>query len=208
LNRTKLWLLGAIILIVVVFLAYFAALRLWHMRWGATDDEVRMTLPGDQYFAKNVQVSTRALTIRAPAPTVWHWLVQLGQGRGGWYSYDWLENLFEAHMENADRILPELQNLKIGDKISFTRGGEANDVNSAPVVMLEPERMLVIRGGWSLVLRSIDANTTRLIVRYPSENLNDPIAAFTYYTIFEPAHFVMESGMMLGIKAHAEGSRR
>jgi hypothetical protein len=111
-------------------------------------------------------------------------------------------------MENADRIIPELQTLKVGDKVSFTRGGEANDVNSAPVVMIEPERMLVIRGGWSLVLRAVDANTTRLIVRYPSENSNDPIAAFTYYVIFEPVHFVMESGMMLGIKARAEGSRR
>lgn len=69
------WLLGAIILIAAVFLAYFAAIRPWHMRWGATDDEVRMSLPGDQYIAKNAEVSTRALTIRAPASTVWKWLI-------------------------------------------------------------------------------------------------------------------------------------
>jgi hypothetical protein len=199
--------IGSIALVAVVCIVYFGAIRPWHMRWGATDEEVRMALPGDRYISKSAQISTRAVTIHAPAATVWMWLVQLGQGRGGWCSYDWLENLFEAHMTNADHIASDLQNLQVGDKISFTRGGEANEVNSAPVVLLDPGHALVIRGGWSMVLDPIDGGTTRLIVRYPEEDPQDPISATLYYTIFEPAHFVMEAGMMLGIRERAEGSR-
>jgi hypothetical protein len=74
-------------------LAYLVAVRPWQHRWGATDAEVRAALPGDQYVPRARSQSTRAVTVAAPAAEVWRWLVQFGQGRAGFYSYNWLENL-------------------------------------------------------------------------------------------------------------------
>jgi hypothetical protein len=182
---------------VLVFAAYGLLIRPWHSAWGATADEQAMRLPGDQFGAGSPAVTTRAVTIHAPAATVWRWLVQLGQGRGGWYSYDWMENLFGADMHNASTINPALQQLAVGDALLFTQMGL-----HATVVALEPQRSLVLDGGWTFYMQPVDEATTRLIVRYFCKD--NPLY---YFTIFEPAHFVMESGMMLGIRARAEGKQ-
>lgn len=111
---TKLWafkLLGAVA--ILVFIIYPLLIQPWHVRWGASDAEVMMTLPGDEFLPEPKLLSTRAITINASAAEIWPWLLQLGQGRGGMYSYTWLENLFGANMHNADTILPEFQNLKV-----------------------------------------------------------------------------------------------
>src|SRR5512143_3629356 len=67
--------------------AYPLALRPWHLRWGASDEEAQRTLPGDDLVPRPVVQSTRAITINSPASAVWAWLAQLGQGRGGFYSF-------------------------------------------------------------------------------------------------------------------------
>jgi hypothetical protein len=193
-------LFGSIMLISLVAI-YAALLRPWHMQWGATDAEVRMALPGDPYIPEKAVVSTRAITIHAPRSVVWAWLVQLGQGRGGFYSYEWLENLFAADMHNADRILPELQQVEVGDHVSFQRNGPF-----AKIARVDPERALVLEGGWTCVLEPVNDSTTRLIVRYASFEVDGFFSKLFYYPIFEPAHFVMEQGMMLGIKARAEAA--
>ncbi len=180
---------------VLLILLYVFVARPYHVHWGATAAEVAMDLPGDQFLTDAVYAtSTRAVTIHAPAPVVWSWLVQIGQGRGGWYSYTWLENLFGAEMENVDAIVPSLQALQVGDPILYTEMGL-----HATVALVDPGRTLALEGGWSFNLLSIDSQTTRLIVRYPA--IDPPIY---YYTLLEPAHFVMESGMLLGIKQRAE----
>jgi len=74
-----------------------------------------MHLPGDEYIAKAKGELTQAITIRASAADIWPWIAQIGQGRGGLYSYEFLENLVGCNIHNADRIIPELQNLNIGD---------------------------------------------------------------------------------------------
>src|SRR5690349_17248569 len=81
-------------LFVLLVAGYFGALHPWLMTWGATTAEQRMTLPGDSFVPSPAAESTRAHPINAPAGEVWRWLIQLGQDRGGFYSYDWLENLF------------------------------------------------------------------------------------------------------------------
>jgi hypothetical protein len=201
--RKAFWLAIAA-LIVGLSVLYALVIRPYHMRWGATDQEIAMALPGDTYIPADAAVSTRAITIHAPTTTVWAWLVQTGQNRGGgWHSYDWLENLFAADMHEVDRIDPQWQQLRVGDTMFFHAGGATNPVMVAPVTLVESERALVLGAGWSFVLQPIDANTTRLIVRYPmkpDEFLN-PVLSFG---VFEPAHFVMESGMLLGIKRRAE----
>jgi hypothetical protein len=183
-----------IIAILAAFIAsYVSIVRPWEMRWGATDEEVNMALPQDGRTDDVLSTSTRAVTIHAPAATIWRWLIQTGVGRGGWYSHEWLENLFATGMQNVETIKPELQNVKVGDRWLFTGLG-----NTATVTMVEPAHLLSL-GGWIFYLRPIDERTTRLIVRYPMHA--DAIGTFA---IFEPAHFVMETGMMLGLKQRAE----
>jgi hypothetical protein len=191
--KSRLAVLALFIVLVGIYAGY---VRPWHARWGATADEQRMALPGDALAINPAAVTTRAVTIDAPPEVVWQWLVQIGQGRGGWYSYDWMENLFAADMHNAAAIEPALQTLAVGDPILFTQMGL-----HATVAAIMPQQALVLDGGWTFYLEPVGERSTRLIVRYFCKD--NPIY---YYTIFEPAHFLMESGMMLGIKDRAEGT--
>jgi hypothetical protein len=194
---------GLGLLLLGFLLVYGLMVQPWFMRWGATDAEIAMVLPGDPFIPATTVVSTRAITIHAPVAQVWHWLVQLGQQHAGFYSYDWLENLFAARMHNADQIVPEWQGTQVGDPVFMMANPPPMSV--AEIVLLEPEQMLVLKGGWAFYLQPLDAQTTRFIVRYASFPVKgDLAAALYYYPMFEPAHFVMEAGMMLGIKARAE----
>ncbi len=87
--------------------------------------------------------STRAVTIRAPAEEVWRWLVQLGQDRGGFYSYNLLENLAAADIHNVDRIVPEMQHLKVGDFVPMAPVEWDIPTAGFTVVGIEPERAIV-----------------------------------------------------------------
>ena len=152
--------------------AYVLAVRSWQLRWGATDEEVDATLPGDDLIPNPDLVATRAITVHTAADQVWPWIAQLGQGRGGFYSYDALENLVGCDIHSADRIVPEWQDLKVGDQVKL-----APEVGLG-VAVVEPGRALVLRGGvpmgavpppydftWAFVLRERSDGTTRLLVR-------------------------------------------
>ena len=110
-------------------------------RWGATVDELRRALPGDELVPQSRAGYTQAITIHAPVAAVWPWLAQMGQGRGGFYSYEGLENLVGCDIHNADRILPEFQELKEGDGIRLHPS-----IPALPVAVLEPQRALLLHG--------------------------------------------------------------
>src|SRR5512146_440105 len=116
---------------------YSLVVRPWMGRWGATDDETYRSLPGDDLVPDPKLNWTHAVTVDAPAGGVWPWLVQIGQNRGGFYSYDWIENLMGLNIHSADRILPEFQTLSQGDRLSL-----APDMPGLPVAVLEPGRAL------------------------------------------------------------------
>ena len=97
---------------------YVRLIRPWHSTWGATDDEVHRRMPGDEIIP-NAAMTTRAILIGCQPEQVWSWLVQIGYGRAGWYSYDWIDNDGRA---SAKRILPEFQNLRVGDRIEMLPG--------------------------------------------------------------------------------------
>jgi hypothetical protein len=190
---------------------YSAVVRPWHLRWGTTDEEVDRQLPGDEIEPDSIVISTRAISIDAPAAAVWPWLVQIGQGRGGFYSYEKLENLFGSDIHNAERIVPELQLLEIGDEI---RLAPYDTLPSYQAVTLEPERALVLQvldpqtkepgeGIWIFFLDEQTDGTTRLIVRH-RESAHPALVDAIFATIFEPISFVMERGMMLGIRERVE----
>lgn len=189
-------------------------LRRWRVRWGATAAEVKMLLPGDHFVLKPRWTYTHAVTVHAPAAEVWRWLVQLGYGRGGLYSYQGLENLIGSDMLNVERIVPELQTLNVGDEIRIDAR-----VPPLPVALVEPERALVLHGepdntgqfnhSWGFYLLPVDDHTTRLISRartYYAPTLPNKLAWGPL--LMEPIGFVMERRMLLGIKQRAEATAR
>ena len=183
--------------------AYAWGIRPWHLRWGTTDEELREPLPGDELVPLAKLKATRATTIIAPAADVWPWLVQIGQNRGGFYSYAWLENLVGCHMQNADEIVPEWQELKVGDKVWLHPKAPPVEVAA-----IEPGRAIVLKPWGAFVLQPIDEERTRLIIRSQGDydpDLRNPLLNFLLWrVVYEPAHFIMERRMLLGIKERAE----
>lgn len=188
--------------------AYVLVVRRWMMRWGATDQERAAALPGDEAVQDAEQV-TRAVTIEAPPAAVWPWIVQMGQDRAGFYSHDRLERLFGARIRNVDRIVPEWQALAVGDLVRTYRRIERSEPLGWFVVRLEPERLLVLRSkngdwSWTLFVEPVAGEErTRLVSRERSVRkgvLGAVLRRFPY----EPAHFVMETGVLHGLKRRAE----
>lgn len=107
---------GLVGLVVALFAVFLSLVRPWYLHWGASAREFSGPLPGDEFVDARSQ-STRAIDIDAPAAKVWPWLLQLGQDRGGFYSYELLENLVGTNMHNVDTLNPALQRWKIGDKL-------------------------------------------------------------------------------------------
>lgn len=194
-------------------------LRSRYLRWGATDDERQRQWPGDE-LTPHPGHCTRAVTVHAPAEEVWPWILQIGQDRGGFYSYTWLENLLLAEMRNAETIVPEYQSRQVGDIVWMAPEHRYGKRASMSVAQLIPHRAMVlvqrhqfeasqrgeqVSGGiWQFLLDPIDGNSTRLIVRGAAPERT----GLLYDLIFDPGHFIMERKMLLGIKERAEGARR
>jgi hypothetical protein len=184
---------------------------LWRERcltWGTQDDEPVRPLPGDELLADPGVVTTRAVGIDAPAAAVWPWLIQMGPGRAGAYTYDWIENLAGLDMHSSDEIVPELQHMAVGDCWQLGATGPV-----LRVARLEVESSLVLRTDdanwvWAFVLVP-DGNGCRLIsrnrIRWPGTS---PVARFGAMYVMEPGSLVMERKMLLGIRARAERHHR
>jgi hypothetical protein len=195
---------------VVAALAYVAVvilLRPWYARWGSTKAELSATLPSDELVPVARYTIQHAVTIHTTPDNVWPWLVQLGQDRGGFYSYDWLERLFGDRIHNADRIHPEWQTLQTGTLVRAVQpdylGGVFGPDVGWRVVHLEPGRVLTL-GGWGAFVLDAGGDSTRLIVRTRGEGKSNVLMAPFGLLVFEPAHFIMQRRMLLGIKERAE----
>lgn len=222
---TKKVLLGAAIGAPLLALAYARWVRPWHLNWGVRDDEATRPLPGDSLIPHPKMQATHAITIEATPQLVWPWLVQMGQGRGGFYSYTWLENLAGCHMRNAEQLVPELQTLRVGDPIWL-------HPNAAPMFVkaLEPAKTLVYFGGrdafpearekdaatpdpafassWAFVLEDHGPEGTRLIVRNRTTYGPGIQHELACRCLLEPAHFVMERKLLKTLKDLVEGRKR
>lgn len=175
----------------------------WYVRWGATDEELEQPMPGDELMA--FPSSNHAVTIHAPVEAVWPWLIQIGQDRGGFYSYSFLENLVRAGIHNTDRIAPEWQHLKTGDTIRLGSEKVYGDRTLLPVVELEANRYFVLKGWGTFMLTPVDEHTTRFLIRSHGRK-EGMLAGLLRFLLFDPIHFVMERKMLLGIKERAERS--
>jgi hypothetical protein len=203
-------------------LALRPLLRPRYARWGATDAELARPLPGDERVPDPVLVQTMAVTIHAPAAKVWPWLAQIGQERGGLYSYELLENLARCQMRNADRVEPAWE-LQVGDRVRLGPPGYPVDA----VVALERNRWLLLAGAdlatgvaaplpqpgqveytnysWVFYLDERPDGTTRLITRNRLDYAPRPFGLrLVWEWITDPLGFVMTRRMLLGIKERAE----
>lgn len=186
----------------------------------ASHREVTDEMPGDELIGNPRYRSTRAIHIAAPSSEVWPWLVQMGQGRGGLYSYDWLENLLGLHMHSADAIEPALQHLVVGDQIRLVPEGTEPPlcftvarIDAPHVLVLGPggTREAALAAGlpypcWTFQLVDQSAGGCRLIVRFQCDFDPTPMGRTMYKYALTPVHFVMERKMLLGIKKRAEGA--
>lgn len=198
---------GVTVSAVAIERLYSRFLRDWVLTWGATAEDAARPLPGDDLLDGADIVATRAIAIDAPPSAIWPWLVQMGPGRAGAYTYDWIENLFGLNMHSADRIHPEWQNLGVGDVLRSREGRPGMRVE-----ILDPERALSNRSEagdwvWTFVLVPEDGST-RLISRNRIAMKGAAAGQRLGMLVMEPGSLVMERKMLLGIKERAERSVR
>jgi hypothetical protein len=183
--------------------------RTRYLRWGATDDETTKALPGDELVADADIIATRGVTIAADPDAVWPWIAQLGQGRGGFYSYDFLENLAGCDIHSANRIVPEWQSVALGDEVRL------HPEIGLRIAGLEPGRAMVLQGGvpmgrvpppydctWAFILVGQRDGSTRLLMRerygytrWWSALLVEPVQLIS---------FVMSARMLRGIRMRVQ----
>jgi hypothetical protein len=171
-------------------------------RSSARPEERWRVLPGDELVPAPPVVTTRAVSFAAPANEVWPWIAQIGQGRGGFYSHAWLENLLGCRIVNADRVHPEWQQLVVGDEVRMHPKGP-------PLVVREvrpPDLLVVGEPGifsWAFVLEDDGPGRSRLLVRSRGTfGLPAPLSP-----LLEPGHAVMERSMLRGLRSRVEGRR-
>lgn len=196
-------------LLFVAYVAVGAVLWPWHRSWGTTPAERAMALPGDPLYRRMACELMHGVTIEAPPDVVWPWLVQIGQDRAGFYSYDWLERVFLADIRNVDEIRPEWQTRAAGDFVRATQPGYLGGVLGQDlgwfVAEVQPGRALVLQHWGAFVLVEDGRGGTRLLVRSSISTPDIPVwAAAVSFTTFELPHFIMERRMLLGIKERAE----
>jgi hypothetical protein len=198
-------------------------LRRRRQRWGASDEELRQSYPGDALVPEPRWQYLHGITIKAPHGAVWPWIAQLGQGRGGFYSYQILENLVGCRIENADAIVSSLQTISVGDGVHLHPSMPA-----LRVAIVEPNHALVLhaqddlranqsctnRAGerridlsWAFVIEDAGRERSRLFSRYRADYGPGWITALSYGPwLVEPISFVMDCKMLDGIRRRAERS--
>jgi hypothetical protein len=190
---------------------YAVVFRRLQLEWGATTEEARSGLPGDDLLPNADLIATRCIRIMAAPEQVWPWIAQIGQGRGGFYSYDSLENLVGCDIHSADRIDPEWQHPDVGDEVRL------HPEVALAVALVQPGNALVLRGAvpvggtqgdapydfsWAFVVRDGTDGSTQALVRerylctrWWAALLVEPVSVVS---------FVMSQRMLRGIKERAE----
>ena len=210
--------------------AAYVAVRQWWKSWGVDPAEAARPMAGDDLIPEAQTSDTRGITIDAPVESVWPWLVQMGYGRGGWYSIDQLD----MRGRSADRIVPEWQALAAGEVMPTHPGG------GFEVKVLEPGRALVlyadsttmqppdeagsepvpaglaasgaflsatpgqVRASWAFVLEPIGANRTRLLERVRYWGAKGSTVSNAALSVLGFGVFVMMQRQMVGIRTRAE----
>jgi hypothetical protein len=192
----------------LVFLFAYVAYP-WLCRRGTSIAEASAALPGDSIVPQSRVGYTLAIAIAAKPHAIWPWIVQMGQGRGGFYTHEWVENLLRADIHNATRIVSELQTLNLGDRMRLTPDPYLGQPGQyLEVVHVEPNHALALRqrlpngtnGSWAFVLRPDGERSTRPFFRRRGEKPS------FFDRLMKPGYYFMDRGMLAGLKRRAERS--
>lgn len=209
---------GAVGLSAVAAGVYATVGRRWLRQWGATEAEVRSALPGDGLLARAVYQTMHAIDVEATPDEVWPWLVQMGQGRGGFYSYDWVEKLAGLDIHSTHRLIPEYQRLAEGDIVRLAPN------TGLVAAVVQPPRALVLRAvadleskrapvpsdpgyfdwSWAFVIEPAGDRRSRLLIRLRADTVQRFPFSLVGPLVWEPLHFLMERKMLRGIRERAE----
>jgi hypothetical protein len=201
-------------------LVYHLGLRPWCLRWGTTSAELHAALPGDDLFPAYTSEATHAITIHATADKVWPWLMQIGQDRGGFYSYTFLENAFGCEMPKLERLVPEWKPRVPGETVWFCNPKRFDGQGKMIPAIVNADQALALvtvndwrhlqagghaqEGIWSFTLQAGADGETRLIARLRGGTPPTVAGRLMGRLFWEPAHFVMEQKMLRTIRDLAE----
>jgi hypothetical protein len=195
--------IGTVAAVAVVAVAFFGLYRPWHLRWGATPEDLARSMPGDQIVRRAIFNATRAVTIDARPEDIWPWIVQIGFGRAGWYSYDLFDNLGR---HSSERIVSELQHIAVGDLVPLGPG----EGSGMFVKEFVPNQSMLWWTGkdgqttWAWGLYPTSDGATRLVTRVRTPfSWRQPVSA-VWLVLTEVADFPMMRKCLLGIKRRAE----
>jgi hypothetical protein len=176
---------------------YLLVVGPWQRRWGTTDFELHRSMPGDALLRPDAPSTTRAITIDASPKDVFPWLLQIGYGRGGWYSYDWIDNDGKPSVEHID---PALQQLAVGDRIEMLPG-------LGPVVSEIASNHYIVSSGetdsWCLLVEPTTDRRTRLISRW-KQDWPKSAGTYVWIALSDPGAFLMEQRMLRRIRDLAQ----
>ncbi len=217
-------LLAAMEGITIIFGCYLTLfLKPFRDRWGLSKEETKRSFPGDEFVEEPKSQFTHAIKINASAQQVWPWIAQIGQGRGGFYSYEALEELAGLHIRNADEILPEFQNPQLGDLIPFGQG------EAYPLIVCEKDKAMAIghcrdldrneaydpevqksennfQVSWLWYVEPLDEQHSRFISRNRVTYTSSFKNKLLFGLLAEPVIFAMDRKMCYGIKRRAEAT--
>jgi hypothetical protein len=195
--------IGIVAAVAVVVVAFFGSYRPWHLKWGATPEELAMTMPGDEIVRQPIFNATRVVTVKARPEDIWPWIVQIGFGRAGWYSIDLFDNLGR---HSSERIVPELQRIEIGDLVPLGPG-EGSGMFVKEFVVNRSMLWWTGKDGqttWAWGLYPTVGGATRLVTRVRTPfSWRQPMSAI-WLLLSEVADFPMMRKCLLGIKRRAE----
>lgn len=188
---------------------YAAFLRPRLLRWGATDEEADAPFPGAELVPGGTRGGTMSVTIDAPPSKVWPWLLQMGYGRAGWYSWDYLDNFGRP---SSKKLHPELQNVKVGDYLGGPHVSEL-ERKAWQVAALEPERFLGLRSRiphseslWAFWLKELPGGKTRLLVSGYWNMEPRWLQPFISFAVLEWTHWIMQTKQFAELKRRVERS--
>lgn len=188
-------------LLVLTLPAYLLWVRPWQLRWGATEEEINRPMPGNDLVQRPTFNATRGVTVHARPEDIWPWIVQIGCGRAGWYSYDWIDNL---GFPSSERIMPEFQHIEVGDLVPFRPDGKMG----MWVRGMEPNRWVLWTDAkgeatWCWGLYPVGEKQTRLVTRL-RVRYNWKSQWMIYFILQDVGDIVMMRKCLLGIKRRAE----
>lgn len=170
--------------------------------WGATKAEIDSPLIGDELAFKIN--ATRAITINAPIQKVWRWVIQLGADRGGFFSYTFIEKAMGYKTNKAELAVEKYPNMEVGRVIPGSLDQSNTLIEySFPVVAVDTGNSFVLQEWGAFVLKKVNSDQTRLIIRTHEQDLQGPIEYIANFVVM-PLHYLMERRMMMGFKARAE----